>query len=43
MALHVFLFLLVVCLLSLELLWRHGWLRLPPSHRRGGTIHSRVH
>jgi hypothetical protein len=43
MALHVFLFLLVVCLLSLALLWRLGWLRLPPSHSQGGTIHSRVH
>jgi hypothetical protein len=43
MALHVFLFLLEVCLLSLALLWRLGWLRLPPSHSQGGTIRSRVH
>jgi hypothetical protein len=43
MALHVFLFLLVVCLLSLALLWRLGWLRLPPSHSQGWTIRSGVH
>jgi hypothetical protein len=43
MTLHVFLFLFVVCLLSLALLWRLGWLRLQPSHSRGGIIHSRVH
>ncbi len=43
MTLHVFLSLFVVCLLSLVLLWRLGWLRLQPSHSRGGIIHSRVH
>jgi hypothetical protein len=40
MALHVFLFLLVICLLSLARLGRHDWLNLPPSHTRGGVIHS---
>ena len=41
MAFHVFLFLLVVCLpRSLALLWRLDWLRLQPSHSRGGAIHS---
>ena len=45
MAFHVFLFLLVVCLvlLSLALLWRLDWLHLQPSHSRGGAIHSRAH
>jgi len=44
MPLHVFWFLLMVCLLlALALLWCLGWLRLQPSHSRGGTIHSRVH
>jgi transposase-like protein len=42
MALHVFLFLLVICLLSLALLWHHGWFHLRPSHARGGAIHSTV-
>ena len=33
MALHVFVFPLVVCLLlSLALLWRHDWLHLRLSH-----------
>jgi hypothetical protein len=37
MSLHVFLFLLVVCLfLSLALLWRLGWLSLQPSHSPAG-------
>jgi hypothetical protein len=41
MAFHVFLFLLVVfLLLSLVLLCRHCWLRLQPSHSRGGAIRS---
>jgi transposase-like protein len=40
MAFHVFLFLLVVCLLSLALLWRLDWLHLQRSHSRGGAIHS---
>jgi hypothetical protein len=43
MALQMFLFLLVVCLiLSLALLWRLCWLHLQPSHSRGGAIHSPV-
>ena len=41
MALHVYVFLLVVCLLlSLALLWRLCWFPLWPSHSRGGAIHS---
>src|SRR5713101_9902453 len=41
MALHVFVFLLAVCLLlSLALLWRLCWFHLRPSHSRGGAIHS---
>jgi transposase-like protein len=43
MAFHLFLFLLVVCLLSLALLWRLRWFSLQPSHLRGrakrGTLH----
>jgi len=43
MALYVFLFLLVVCLLlSLALLWRLDWFYLEPSSSRGGTMHSRA-
>jgi len=43
MALHVFLFLLVVChLLCLALLCRHCWLHLQPSHARGGAVHSTI-
>ena len=38
MSLHVFVFLLVVCLLlSLALLWCLNWLRLRPSSSRGGA------
>jgi hypothetical protein len=38
MGLHVFAFLLVVCLpLPLALLWCLDWLRLQPSHSRGGA------
>jgi len=41
MALHIFLFLLVVCLLlSLALLWRLVWLHFQPSHSREGAMHS---
>jgi IS1 family transposase/transposase-like protein len=41
MALHLILFLLVVCLLlSLALLWRLCWLQRQPSHSRGGVIRS---
>jgi IS1 family transposase/transposase-like protein len=43
MSVHVFVFLLVVCLLlSLALLWRLGWFPLRPSSSRGGIIHSRA-
>ena len=43
MALQMFLFLLVVCLiLSLARLRRLCWLHLQPSHSRGGAIHSTV-
>jgi hypothetical protein len=41
MDLHVFVFLLVVCLLFFpELLWRLNWLHLRPSHSRGGAKRS---
>ncbi len=41
MALHVYLFLLVVFLiLTLALLWRLDWLHLQPFHSRGRAIHS---
>ena len=41
MAFHVFVFLLVDCLLlSLALLWRLCWFHLRPSHSRAGAIHS---
>jgi IS1 family transposase len=44
MAVHVFLFLLVVFLiLSLALLWRLCWLHLRPSSSRGGTKRSTLH
>ena len=44
MVLHVFVFLLVVCLLlSLALLWRHDWLHLRPSSSRGGAKRSTLH
>jgi tetratricopeptide (TPR) repeat protein len=38
MSLHVFLFLLVVSLLSLALLWRLGWLRLQPSNKQKARV-----
>ncbi len=44
MALHVYVFLLVVCLLlSLALLWRLCWLPLRPSSSPGGAKHSTLH
>jgi IS1 family transposase len=44
MSLHVFVFLLIVCLLlSLRLLWRLGWLRLQPSSSRGGAKRGTLH
>jgi hypothetical protein len=44
MAFHLFLFLLVVCLiLSLALLWRLCWLHLEPSHSPGGAKRSTLH
>jgi transposase-like protein len=44
MTFHVFLFLLVVCLLlSLVLLWRLGWLPLQPSHSAVASRRSPVH
>ena len=44
MALHMFVFLLVVCLLlSLALLWCLDWLHLRPSSPRGGAKRSTLH
>jgi hypothetical protein len=44
MVLHVFVFLLVVCLLlSLARLGRHDWLHLRPSSSRGGAKRSTLH
>jgi IS1 family transposase/transposase-like protein len=44
MDLHVFLFLLVACLLFFPvLLWRLNWLHLRPSHSRGGAKRSTLH
>jgi hypothetical protein len=44
MSLHVFVLLLVVCLLlSLALLWRHDWFHLQPSPSRGGTKRTTLH
>jgi hypothetical protein len=44
MALHIFVFLLVVCLLlSLTLLWRLDWLHLRPSSPREGAKRSTLH
>ena len=44
MTLHVFVFLLVVCLLlSLALLWRLDWLPLRPSSSRAGAKHTTLH
>jgi transposase-like protein len=44
MAFHVFVFLLVVCLLlSLALLWRLGWLHLQPPHSQAGAVRTTVH
>ncbi len=44
MAVHVYIFLLVGCLLFfLALLWRLDWLHLQSSHSRGGAKRSRLH
>jgi IS1 family transposase len=44
MVLHVFVFLLVVCLLfSLMLLWRLDWFHFRPSSSRGGAKRSTLH
>ncbi len=44
MILHVFVFLLLVCLLlSLALLWRLGWFSLRPSSSRGRAKRSTLH
>jgi IS1 family transposase/transposase-like protein len=44
MAFHLFLFLLVVCLiLSLALLWRLCWLPLQTSHSQAGSRHTPLH
>jgi hypothetical protein len=41
MALHVFLFLLVFCLiLGLARLWHLYWLHHTPPHSRGGAMHT---
>lgn len=41
MSVHVYVFLLVVCLsLSLALLWRVCWFPLRPSHPRDGATHT---
>src|SRR5215471_15866506 len=44
MALHVYLFLLVVCLLLiLALLWRHDWFHFQPFHSRGKAKRTTLH
>jgi transposase-like protein len=43
MAVHVFLFLLVIFLLCLALLWRLCWLHLQPSHSPAGSRRTPVH
>jgi hypothetical protein len=44
MVLHVFVFLLVVCLLfSLVLLWRLDWFHFRPSSSRGGAKRTTLH
>ena len=44
MAFHIFLFLLVICLLlTLALLWRLGWLHLQPSHSAVASRRSPGH
>jgi hypothetical protein len=44
MALHAFVFLLVVCLLlSLARLWRLCWFALRPSSSRGGARRTMLH
>jgi hypothetical protein len=44
MALHVFVFLLVVCLLlSLALFWRLDWFPFRPSSSKGGAKRTTLH
>src|SRR5258707_7028269 len=43
MALHVYVFLLVVCLLSLARLGRLDWFDLQPSSSRGGAKRTALH
>jgi len=44
MPIHVYVFLLVVCLLlCLAPLWRHDWLHLQPCSTRGGAKRSTLH
>ncbi len=44
MSLHVFVFLLMFCLmLGLALLWRLCWLPLQPSHLKAGAVRTTVH
>ena len=44
MPIHVYVFLLVVCLLfCLAPLWRHNWLHLQPCSTRGGAKRSALH
>src|SRR2546421_4002057 len=44
MPIHVYVFLLVVCLLlCLAPLWRHGWLHFQPCSTRGGAQRSTLH
>jgi hypothetical protein len=43
MAIHVFLFLLVICLLCLALLWRLCWPHLQPSNSSAGRKHIPLH
>ena len=44
MVLHVYVFLILVCLfLCLALLWRHGWLHLQPGTSQGGARRNRLH
>jgi hypothetical protein len=42
MAVHVFLFLLVLCLLCLALFWRLGRFHRQPSHSKTGTVRTTV-
>jgi hypothetical protein len=43
MALHMFLILLIVCIIfSQALLWPPGWLHLQPSHSKVGAVRTTV-